>query len=81
MDKNLLKVLIVATIVILIVVWIRNEKKEAALQASLSPIFISVDNYITVIHQPNTTNINEISGNGHTIGNHNTVKNEMECPS
>lgn len=81
MDKNLLKILIVATIVILIVVWIKDEKKEAELRASVSPIFFNISNYVTVVHQPNTTNISEIQGNGHTIGNNNTVKNEMECPS
>lgn len=71
----------IAIILVLTYCWLQHEKRKNYEIGIGQPLLFTMNNYITLQYGPASVHIDEIIGNGHTIGDFNTVENQIECPS
>jgi len=82
MNKNLLgTIAIIAIVLILTYCWLQHENRKNYDLGNSQQVFFTTNNYITLQYSPASVYIDEINGNGHTIGDFNTVENQIECLS
>jgi hypothetical protein len=78
MNKNvqITVAVVLAAVLIIYVYQTQVNTLNASLAQASRPIFIN-QNYISVNYSPSTTNIENVDGNGHAIGDGNSVQNEV----